>query len=427
MNRTLISILILLICTPVTNAEERTDSTAFLFRQGKAALDPHIGQNADNISRLNDILSDSTGYISIRGIRITGSASPEGAVDLNSNLSDRRARTILNRFAPELADNDDILDIGFTGRDWVGLRRLVMADSNVPYRSEVIGLLDSIIAKDNRRGGERASDRNLEHLHSLRGGVPYKYLYSNLFPSLRKATVSVDYKRSPRKIVPPGPFRIFNLGPVMPQSRPEIRIPTLTLDHESSHTRKPFYMSLRTNLLYDAAALPTLGAEFYLGKNLSIAAEWTYGWWDRDRTHRYWRAYGGDIELRWWFGKAAHRKPLTGHHIGVYAGVVTYDFEFGARGYMGGIPGGTLWDRCMRTAGVEYGYSLPIANRLNLDFTIGIGYLGGKYVKYDPEQDFYVWKSTNRLAWFGPTKAEISLVWLIGSGNCNNALKGGRK
>ena len=44
---------------------------------------------------------------------------------------------------------------------------------------------------------------------------------------------------------------------------------------------------------------------------------------------------------------------------------------------MGGKPGGTLWDKMNYSTGVEYGYSLPVAYRLNIDFTIAVGYWGG--------------------------------------------------
>lgn len=88
---------------------------------------------------------------------------------------------------------------------------------------------------------------------------------------------------------------------------------------------------------------------------------------------------------------------------------------------MGGIPGGTLWDRCNWFAGVEYGYSVPVARRLNIDFTIGLGYLKGEYRVYDPVDKCYVWRATRERNWVGPTKAEISLVWLIGRGNYNRA------
>ena len=135
--------------------------------------------------------------------------------------------------------------------------------------------------------------------------------------------------------------------------------------------------------------------------------------------------YGGDIAVRWWFGKAAAKKPLSGHHLGIYGGILTYDFEFGGTGYMGGLPHETLWNRSLRMAGIEYGYSLSVARRLNIDFTIGIGYLGGKYIKYVPDHGRYLWQSTHKINWFGPTKAEISLVWLIGRGNYNASKKGG--
>ena len=192
----------------------------------------------------------------------------------------------------------------------------------------------------------------------------------------------------------------------------------------SQRIRKPFYMDIRTNMLYDALLIPNIGVEMYLGKRWSVAANWMYGWWKTDRRHWYWRAYGGDIAIRKWWGKAAGEKPLTGHHIGIYGQIFTYDFETGDRGYMGGKPGGTLWDKMNYIVGAEYGYSLPIARRLNIDFTIGAGYWGGIYHEYKPEADYYVWQSTKERRWIGPTKAEISLVWLIGNGNTNRKFSG---
>ena len=76
--------------------------------------------------------------------------------------------------------------------------------------------------------------------------------------------------------------------------------------------------------------------------------------------------------------------------------------------------------------GLEYGYSLPVGRRLNLDFTVGVGYWGGEYQKYLPEDGDYVWIETRQRHWFGPTKAEISLVWLLGRGNYNTKKEGKR-
>lgn len=155
--------------------------------------------------------------------------------------------------------------------------------------------------------------------------------------------------------------------------------------------------------------------EFYLGADLSVAGQWSYAWWSHDIRHRYWRFYGGDLGLRRWFGPKTGNKPLTGHHLGLYGQMFTYDIETGGKGEMGA--------KFNYGGGIEYGFALPVARRLNIDFSVGIGYVTGKYHKYTPVDNHYVWQSTHTRRWFGPTKAEISLVWLIGCGNYN--MKGG--
>lgn len=400
-----------------------TDSATIYFRQSHTDFDPDFAQNGTRLTEsIERILSaGSTGSdIIFSKIMVTGAASPEGSVSFNDRLSRLRAGRIFDYVGSTISLPDSLTVFEYAGRDWLGLRDMVAADANIPYREDVISLLDNYLS-DTDISAE-ASDDCLMALKSLHDGVPYRYMYDRLFGSLRKSTLQVEYLR-----------RIT--GTLSPLNAPELCMPLspmpadtilYSFDLNPVKSCKPLYIGIKSNLLYDLLAVPDIGAEFYLGKNWSIAANWMYGWWSKDSRHRYWRIYGGDITVRRWFGHAADNKPLTGHHLGVYAGVVTYDFEFGGKGIMGGIPGGTLWDRCQVVAGIEYGYSLPVARRLNIDFTIGIGYLGGKYVKYVPDGKFYEWKSTNRLNYFGPTKIEVSLVWLIGCGNYN-AGKGGTK
>lgn len=51
--------------------------------------------------------------------------------------------------------------------------------------------------------------------------------------------------------------------------------------------------------------------------------------------------------------------------------------------------------------------------------SLGVGYTQGHYHKYTPEGRNYVWQSTHRRRYVGPTKLEVALVWLIGCGNYN--------
>ena len=189
---------------------------------------------------------------------------------------------------------------------------------------------------------------------------------------------------------------------------------------------KPFYMAIKTNMLYDAVTIPNAAAEFYLGKGFSVSAGYAHAWWKKDEKNIYWRYYGADAAVRWWFGKQAKIKPLQGHHIGVNYQIMTYDFQFGGKGIMAGMPGGNLADRANHTVALEYGYSLPVAPRLNIDFAVAAGYNWGTFDEYLPVDEHYVWQATKRRRYIGPTKLEISLVWLIGCGNYNKD-KGGKR
>ena len=172
-------------------------------------------------------------------------------------------------------------------------------------------------------------------------------------------------------------------------------------------TRLPF-MALRTNLLYDAVLVPNIGLEVWLGKGFTLGADWFGTWLYSDAKHIYWQGYGGYLTLRYYFGKVAAENRFLGHHVGLYGSCLTYDIEFGGKGYQAAKFG--------FGGGVEYGYSLYVGHDLSIDFNLGVGYQGGEYKTYQPTNDgtgHYEWLATYRRHWFGPTKAEISLKWLI--------------
>ena len=411
-----------------TQVVGHTDSVAIGFRQSKWNLDRSVGRNAvalDSIDRrLTTVLNDSV--YRLRHISVSGGASPEGSVDFNKFLSEQRANTLFKWFDKyeQLSDLDK--DFTFKGRDWEGVLRLAERDPNVPHREETLALLREIVSEKQRAGGAEPKG-SLERMKQLRGGVPYGYLYRNIFPTVRASKLIIDYDR----ILAPeiAGQRAAAMMEIVPDTvYVEVHDTIVVEVHDTIYIdtchRGPFYMDVRSNMLYDALALPNVGVEFYLGKNFSLGGNWLYGWWKTDRHHRYWRAYGGELFGRWWFGKRAHSKPLTGHHLGLYGQVYTYDFELGDTGEMGGKPGGSLWDRCLWGAGLEYGYSLPIGKRVNIDLSLGVGYTTGLYHKYKPVDDHYVWQSTHRRKYFGPTKVEVAFVWLIGRDNVNRK-KGG--
>jgi hypothetical protein len=167
--------------------------------------------------------------------------------------------------------------------------------------------------------------------------------------------------------------------------------------------------------------VPNLALEFHIADAWSVSAGWNHSWWRSSDLRRSWRFNCIDLALRRWFSS---NNDFTGHHVGIFGQYFTYDFAFGSHGYLGGKPLGNSLQNGSYTVGVEYGYSLPIARRFNIDFNIGLGYMSGKYYEYTFVDDHSVWQGTKNRRWLGPVKAEISLVWLIGKTR-DRAKKGG--
>ena len=401
-------------------AQVQTDSVKVYYRVGEAKLEPSFHGNGASMERFLDRLKDITADKRYQrfNFRIKSYASLEGPLSLNRQLYEERTREFLDyvrRHGVRLPGEINVWQDNCY--NWEELERRVQ-HSSIPYQAEVLDIIRntpewSYDAKGNR------TDYRKQQLMALHGGVPFRYMKRHFFPEMRYSAVRLTCEFAELEAAQPlPPQTLHDTIYIIKRDTAYIERP-LPL-------RKPFYMAVKTNLLYDAALIPNVGVEFHLKNNWSLSAGWMYGWWKKDRIHWYWRAYGGDIAVRKWLGKAAGEKPLTGHHLGIYGQVLTYDFEAGGRGYMGGEPGGTLFDRANFAGGVEYGYSLPVARRLNLDFTLGIGYMGGKYYEYKPIDDCYVWQATKQRHYFGPTKLEVSLVWLLGRDNINKG-KGGER
>ena len=405
------------------SAQETRDSVKIYFHKGRTEIDLSLRDNRRSLEKISRRILEyrpDTAF-SICKIMVVGAASPEGSIELNRRLSELRAKRLFDHVCGYSPLPDTLKTSVFVGRDWRGLLRLVENDPGMPGKSETVELLQGIVSEVEASGN---GENKINELKRLRYGIPYRYMYRNLFPDLRASCLYIWYE-SKRKSFP--------AMQVISHLHDTLYLPCKlspfggeTGGFQSGEKHGPFYMAVKTNMLYDALLVPNIGVEFYVGKNWSLAGNWMYAWWKSDRHHNYWRLYGGDLEVRRWFGRKASEKPLAGHHIGLYGRIFTYDFETGGTGYMGGKPGGTLWDKMNYSVGLEYGYSLPVARRLNLDFVIGVGYWGGEYHKYAPIDGHYVWKETRRRHWFGLTEAEISLVWLLGRGNYNEK-KGGRQ
>ncbi len=397
-------------------------------------MDLNFGDNAERLSEivsfLTDVQQDTT--IELTGVSFRGSASPEGGPKLNQGLAKKR-RNALEKY---IRSRVEIADSLITRHEetyiaWDRLAELVEA-SDMQYKEDVLRIIREVPEFTYDKRGALIDSRK-KQLMDFNYGRTWNYMLENLFPQVRYAgMISVTSRQKSVKGVGDnndnGKSSVVDSLANGANGGDTVLVTDTLYVHDTLFMQNcsPFYAAIKTNMLSDVLAVPNIGVEFYLGNNFSLGADYMYGWWKSDRHNRYWRVYGGDAFVRYWFGKKAKEKPLTGHHVGIYGQAFIYDFEWGDKGYLGGEPGGTILDNTNYAAGLEYGYSLPVARRFNIDFTLGLGYWGGKYYEYIPLDGHYVWQTTKERHWFGPTKAEISLIWLIGNGNTNK-MKGGEK
>lgn len=410
--------------------------TTIYFRPGYSLLELSYRDNAANMKALTQGIQTIKGNpcVQLQHIRILSAASPEGNSALNKRVAKRRGERLRDYLKETLVLPDSIFTVSSAGEDWQGLAALI-AKEKTPWRNKALQIIRHTPEWVTRNG--KVVDGRKRQLQNLDGGKAWKYMLDNHFYTLRTGAVVVcEVKTLAAESTPsaaeasleqarPGAHAEarqeqarLESASQSPSSPPFPAIPSQV--HPSSESQAPpvaSYFALKSNLLYDALLVPNLSLEASIGSGWTLGAGGMLAWWSKDAKHRYWRIYGGGMEIRKYFGTLSKSKPLQGHHLGIYGDFLTYDFEFGAKGYQ---------SKATYAAGIKYGYSHPIANRLNLDFALGIGYLHSNYKTYVPRDGCYVYQETKKQKWLGPTQAEISLVWLLGKGNTNNK-KGGKK
>lgn len=276
---------------------------------------------------------------------------------------------------------------------WLDVYRWVNSDAGVPDRQEVLMLI---------RYHYNDFEKLEKLLRYLNGGKPYAYLTQHIFPRVSKWEVSKATLSVAEPTIPAIPAMTLPALAIEPRSV----VPTpVEEERKASSSSKETILALKNNLLYDLALAPNIEIELPIGKKWSLNAEYKCPWWLNSGRSFCYQLLSGGIEARYWLGNRQTRNRLTGHFLGVYAEGGRYDFQFGREeGYQGKYYG---------AAGLAYGYSRQLARHLAIEFSLGMGYLTTEYRKYSLYEGDLIWRTSNKYNFFGPTKAKISLVWLI--------------
>jgi hypothetical protein len=288
------------------------------------------------------------------------------------------------------------------GENWEGLYEELDSNYHLMNRDRVMKIMRADIPTETKKW----------RLKQLDNGFTYNYIIHRHMPALRVATWLCVYQ--PIQEFVPDTMPELNVGlQTLPVPGPSMLMPVDTVLR-----KKTTILALKTNLLYDALTLVNYSIEVPITERFSALWYHQFPWWtwgqaDNQYCIRF-LSIGG--EGRWWFkpmprpqmGKSVQRDKLMGHFVGLYAESGKWDFEWGRSI----CHQGEHW-----SVGLTYGYSMPLGRRLNMEFSLSVGYASIAYRKFEPSEDYEIlWRDPvkhGRWHYFGPTKVQVSLVYPI--------------
>lgn len=328
---------------------------------------------------------ETIGLANIDSVVVISQSSPEGVYEHNVWLSKNRAGTmrryLLDRF-PGLSDR---LYVHADGESWQQLREYVKNDSLMKNstKEKVIKVIDSDVNIGTKKW-------RLEQLPIFR------YLYITYYPRIRNSAICILYYSDVKDPVEEFPKAVVELdeGPLQ-EFRP------------LHFTVKKTIAAVKTNLLYDAVTALNVEVEVPIGDRCSVMVEDVFPWWNNGNKWAF-QMWEMGVEGRYWFKRTPARDALTGHFVGVYGMSAKYDFQKG-RSFENR---GEYW-----SAGVTYGYSMPLGKYFNFEFSASFGYARINYRHYTPSDGYDDLiidpDGSGRMGYIGPTKLKASLVFPI--------------
>lgn len=353
------------------------------FRLDKHYLDLKYMGNDVSLKNFAHII-DSLGLERIDSVVIVSQSSPEGVYEHNLWLSDNRAKTMRKYITEKHPELSEKLFVHPDGESWEQLREYVKNDTLM--KNSTIEKVLAVIDADVNIGTKKWRMKQLP---------VYRYLLATYYPRIRNSMFCILYYNE-IPVPPPPPEPEPEPEPVYPEV-PKIPIPSAWKENRT-------VVALKTNMLYDAITALNVEVEVPIGKRWSVAVEDVFPWWHSGNKYAF-QMWEMGVEGRYWFKRTDARDVLSGHFGGIYVMSAKYDFQRKKSiNYQG-----EYW-----SAGLTYGYSMPLGKLFNLELSVSLGWLSTAYRHYQPSYNYgelirdpY---KQGRFGYFGPTKLKASLV-----------------
>ena len=369
-----------------------------------------------------DSLAAAGAFDGTETFEVVSYSSPEGNWNYNLALSGRRAESFRKYLTTKYPQLTGRVSVNPEAEAWHDLANAVKGDERLSEstRESILHIISSSATPDVKEA-------------RLKALPEYKALYSKYFRKFRYAYIKVAGVKAPVTEPAPSVPDTIKVYPKDTVSRPDVVVIALPVEQpvktdtviiERVDTvfvpapvpvpvkKTPLPLNtvaaLKTNLLYDAVTALNFEVEVPIANKYSIMVEDVFPWWETGNKYCF-QMWEIGVEARYWFKpwERLGTEKLRGWFAGVYGMSSKYDFQYDTKlNYQG-----EYW-----SVGATAGYAMPIGRkkRINLEFSVSVGYLQTDYRHYQPTdsydkliRDKY---NTGKVSYFGPTKAKVSLV-----------------
>ncbi|MCH5330590.1 MAG: DUF3575 domain-containing protein [Alistipes sp.] len=373
------SSLLLSLAAGVVNAQETRHEFKVEFRAGSAVIEPDYADNARQLSEIinfvNRINSDSA--VEIVGVTFGGTTSPEGSIQYNRQLSQRRLAALEHIVREKVEIPEHLISRNDFHIPWEELEMWVR-NSDLERKQAVLDIIAG-----HRSTASETVDARIQKLRTLDDGRVWEVLNKRFFVDMRSASaVIVTFRKADFGVMDMPDEETDGLSAVVipePEPEPEpASEPEPEPEPASESDAKPAeefvpHALLKTNVLGWGLAMANVAAEVDLCRHLSFALPIYYSAMNYFVNNLKFRLVGFQPELRAWLSERN-----DGLFFGAHFGAAWYDFAFMGKYRYQDHNGGTP----ALGGGVSAGYRLPIGKnkRWRAEFSVG----GGAYhLHYD--------------------------------------------
>lgn len=374
------------------------------FVINRSDINPAFSDNAGSISAMdslfNETSSDST--ISIRNVSFRGAASPDGGLNLNRVLSERRMNSLKNFVSGRYALPDSVISAQGSEIPWNTFRSLV---ATTPFAGS-----ERVLEIINQGDDNNAADvnRRLALLRTHNSGRTWRLLAGEFFPRLRLASMTVERMQT---IPQRSPEPVFESCEAEAEEAVKEIVEEKAVEEVAEATPGPVPAArchrswhASTNVLAWTLGMTNLMGEYDFGCHWSVALSLYYSAWNYAKATRKFRAFIFRPELRWWLGEG-HRGLFVDGHIQMAA----YNFALPGWEYRIQDVGGR---HPALGGGIGVGYRLPLgrSGRWAAEAAIGVGVYHLEYNRFVNEENGALVDRRER-TFFGLDNVSVSVVY----------------